>query len=181
MDKVFKPNPFLEVLEQYKCSAERKKQKKKMRRQPHTLVYKPKCAWEQRQQWWLGKALLPVFFDAIGERVSTTTVLAFGHSVLSTARGFCFLVKGVRGHCFQSAQGPFGLGIYDRAGSQSVNWALVRGCRNNGFPPFMHQALKLKQPTLSFKQSSRYLLLRDFREPAPSKAKGDLENGYRII
>lgn len=29
MDKVFKPNPFLEVLEQYKCSAEQKKQKKK--------------------------------------------------------------------------------------------------------------------------------------------------------
>ena len=29
MDKVFKPNPFLEVLEQYKCSAERKKQRNK--------------------------------------------------------------------------------------------------------------------------------------------------------
>lgn len=38
MDKVFKPNPFLEVLEQYKCSAERKKQKKNQG-DSHTLWF----------------------------------------------------------------------------------------------------------------------------------------------
>ena len=38
-----------------------------------------------------------VFFDAFGECVSTTRVLAFRHSVLSTARVLCFLFQGVRG------------------------------------------------------------------------------------
>ena len=71
-------------------------------------------------------------------------------------------------HCFQSAQGPFGLGICGRAGSQSMNWALVRGCRNNGFPPFVHQALKLKQPTLSF------------NNPAVTSSSGISENLHPV-
>ena len=48
MDKVFKPNPFLEVLEQYKCSAERKKQKKKKRGDSHTLWFTNPNALENR-------------------------------------------------------------------------------------------------------------------------------------
>lgn len=122
MDKVLKLNPFLEVMEQYKYSIERKSKNEEnayfsLQKQMHLIIKRQQCS--------LLKAILPVFFDAIGESVSTTTVFSFGHSVLSTPQVLSFLFKAVRSHCFQSTQGPFGLGICGRAGSQSMNRTLV--------------------------------------------------------
>lgn len=54
--------------------------------------------------------LLPVFFDAIGESISTTTIFSFRHSVFSTAQMLSFF-KWVRCHCFQ---------LRDRSDSESV-------------------------------------------------------------
>ena len=79
-------------------------------------------------------AILPVFLDAIGESISTTTIFSFRHSVVSTVQMLSFLFKGLCGH-FQSTQGPFGLGTCGRAGAESVNRTLVRGFRNKGYLP----------------------------------------------
>lgn len=122
-------------------------------------------------------SLLPVFFDAIGESISPTAIFFFGHSV-STAQPLSFLFKGACCHCFQSTQGPFRLGICGRAGSKSMNWTWLW---YQWIPPLMHQALKLKQPTLSFNNPSLNYLRRDFRAPVPNKAKVDLWNRYRFI
>lgn len=76
-----------------------------------------------------------MFFDAIGESISTTTIVSLWHSGFSTAQVLSFLFRGACRHCLQSAQGPLGLGLCGRAGSQSMNWTWVRGGSNNGYLP----------------------------------------------
>lgn len=106
-------------------------------------------------QWLLTmpKAAIPVLFDAIGERISPTTVFSFGHSVLSTAHGHFVLFKGVCCHSFQARQGPLGLGTCGRTGSWWTYWTRVQASLTTDIslkaPGWETQALPFHNPSVN--------------------------------
>lgn len=106
-------------------------------------------------QWLLTmpKAAIPVLFDAIGERISPTTVFSFGHSVLSTAHGHFVLFKGVCSHSFQARQGPLGLRTCGRTGSWWMYWTRVQASLTMDIslkaPGWETQALPFHNPSIN--------------------------------